>query len=280
MTEGGPQSEYTIERVLKDEPLYSPLKLSSKDKSFLENLRRSNVQIDEYCVGCGKDATFKPLRSFGSGSGTPVDVNWMIKDAIFSVKLSCTRAGHDYNWFFELSKMVLRKVGQTPSFEEIGRSELRKYQGVLGKEQYGELKRATGLVSHGIGIGSYVYLRRVFEKLIDTHRTELEKSGTLVENYDKLRMSEKISALSSVLPPALVKNKVTYSILSKGIHELDEETCRKHFPVLLAAIVQIAEQDFQKKERDRLDGELESQIQRINSELSLNQDGGPPATGA
>ncbi len=45
-------------------------------------------------------------------------------------------------------------------------------------------------------------------------------------------MDEKISLLQDHLPPFLVKNKKIYSILSLGIHELEEDECRSFFPVL------------------------------------------------
>jgi hypothetical protein len=69
-----------------------------------------------------------------------------------------------------------------------------------------------------------VYLRRIFEKLIhDHHRDFTERNGP-IKRFDTLRMDEKIGSLAEVLPPALVKNKATYGILSKGIHALDEAT--------------------------------------------------------
>ena len=231
----------------------------------MDSLRREQVQVDEYCVECAKESTFRSKRN--TGTGTPVDSSWMFKDAVFNVVLYCTRADHSYVWFFSLKKMRLQKVGQVPSIEDIGRSELRKYQKILGGGHFAELKRATGLVSHGIGIGSCVISPRIFESLIEKHKAEYESQNGAIPDYYKLRMEDRIQALSSVLPPSLVKNKRAYSILSKGIHELDEDTCLKHFSVLLSAILQILEQDYQEEERRRLAQQLELEISKINSEL-------------
>lgn len=82
-----------------------------------------------------------------------------------------------------------------------------------------------------------------------------------------MRMDEKIDALKAVLPPALVKNKATYTILSKGLHELDERTCQLYFPVVRSAIIRILEQDFQRREADKAEAALAFQIAEINRQL-------------
>ncbi len=45
--------------------------------------------------------------------------------------------------------------------------------------------------------------------------------------------------LECYLPEVLTKNTTIYGILSKGIHELSEEECRKYFPVVKECIYQI-----------------------------------------
>ena len=58
-------------------------------------------------------------------------------------------------------------------FFTIEENDIKKYRKILGKEKYGEFGRAVGLYTHGIGIGSYVYLRRIFENLIEeAHQTK------------------------------------------------------------------------------------------------------------
>ena len=45
--------------------------------------------------------------------------------------------------------------------------------------------------------------------------------------------------LGGYLPEVLINNTTIYGILSKGIHELSEEECRKYFPVVKECIYQI-----------------------------------------
>jgi hypothetical protein len=73
--------------------------------------------------------------------------------------------------------------------------------------------------------------------------------------------------LAEVLPSALVRNRAIYGILSKGVHELDEHTCKMYFPVVRAAIMQILEQDLETRNRRKAEEDLEREISRISSDL-------------
>lgn len=88
-----------------------------------------------------------------------------------------------------------------------------------------------------------------------------------IPKFDGMRMDERIAALKDVLPPALVENKAAYGILSVGIHELDETTCRKHFPVVRQAIIAILEQDLQKRSQEEEAKRLRSEIAKIAGEV-------------
>ena len=75
-------------------------------------------------------------------------------------------------------------------------------------------------------MGSFVYLWRVFERLITRRFEEFKvEEGWNDAKFVGKRMSEKIELLEHYLPDFLVRNKKVYSILSRGIHELQEEEC-------------------------------------------------------
>ena len=124
-----------------------------------------------------------------------------------------------------------------------------------------ELHRAIGLAAHGVGIGSFVYIRRIFERLIHKRFTDFkEAEGWKEEDFLDKRMVEKIELLKNHLPPSLVINKRIYSILSLGIHELTDEMCLKFFPVVLALARVILEEDKRKQEDLLLRKNLEKAI--------------------
>ena len=132
-------------------------------------------------------------------------------------------------------------------------SEIKKYNKVLSGEKSKEFTRAIGLAANGVGIGSFVYLRRIFEHLITEAYALCLAEGTVTEEiYSRSRMDQKIELLSSHLPQFLVENKRMYSILSLGIHELDEKTCLSYFDILRVGIEIILDEKLemlQKKEK-------------------------------
>ncbi len=108
---------------------------------------------------------------------------------------------------------------------------------MLDKNTFRELTTAIGLSAHGVGVGSFVYLRRIFEGLVEeAHLTALAGTEWDEERYGKAKMGDKIALLSAFLPPFLVANKSMYGILSKGIHELSEDECLAAFPVVKIGI--------------------------------------------
>ncbi len=80
-----------------------------------------------------------------------------------------------------------------------------------------------------------------------------------------MRMDERVAALKGELPESVVKNSGVFSVLSIGIHELTEEQCGKHFPVLKAVLFQMLEQEEHKRKAVIAASETEAALQRILS---------------
>lgn len=144
----------------------------------------------------------------------------------------------------------MKKIGQYPSVADLSLPELKEYRKVMTKEDEKELKRAIGLYASGIGVGSFVYLRRIFERIIVTAgQKAIEEEKIEEEEFGKAHVKEKINMLADYLPKTLVKNTVFYGIISKGIHELSEEECLEFFPVMKSFIMMILRQ-WEKIRRD------------------------------
>lgn len=252
----------TVEDFLLAHPLYAPI--YNPTREFLSALRAEPIVLDTHCVWCKANSTFKAERYSGSGARDP---DWFLKGGMVTVTVTCQRKHHTYYFELFLADKVVLKYGQFPSLEDIGGADIQKYRPLLRDGYFQELKRATGLASHGIGIGAFVYLRRIFEKLIYDHHVDYAASHGDIDGFASMRMDDKIGALKAALPPALVKNKAAYGILSKGIHELDENTCRKFFPVVRAAIIEILEQDLRQREAQKASDDLEREIAKISGEL-------------
>lgn len=260
-------------KFICDSPLYAVLEISedldvkAEEIAYVES---EPFKIDMYCAHCEKEATF--IRAVTTNRGYNLSQSRqsliLLKDE-FSLILRCLRdTNHLYRFsILEVANSII-KIGQYPSMETISNGDIAKYRTILNKQDYTELHRAGGLASHGIGIASYVYLRRIFERLIFKHYEDHKQNKGEIENFTNLRIDEKISALSDELPASLVQHKAVYKILSKGIHELDEVSCKKYYPVVRAVIIAILEEDLQRKEKRKAASDLQSALSGILAELN------------
>lgn len=170
--------------------------------------------------------------------------------------LKCLRYGDKIEMclWLDANDHSIMKVGQYPSIADIHIGQIKDYKSVLSKEDLKEFTRAIGLAANGVGIGSFVYMRRIFENLIYRAAKKAVDDGVVVvEDFRKFRMNEKIDALKAYLPATLVELKDMYGIISKGIHELSENECLAYFDVMRNGIELILDDmlDAKRKEEKR-----------------------------
>lgn len=181
---------------------------------------------------------------------------------------------HHLDFIVEIHDNTMRKIGQYPSIADISFPELEQYKKVMSETNRREMRKAIGLFAHGIGAGSYVYLRRIFEDTLDGAKKEAETdiNNTVdLTGYEGLRVVDKIDRLKDYLPEMIVNNKTIYGILSKGIHELSEEECLAYFPVLRDCIYAIVQQWEEKRKMEESKKELQKSLSGIVSEIKSNK---------
>ena len=240
-------------------PLYEIFSLKSLQESedvnelynYIQALKHPNLPIDIFCMECQRESTFRQSNKFvlyinQHGYDSAGD------NEIFMVELSCTREhSHHLYFIFRVFNETILKIGQHQSIADINIEFIKKYKRVLSKDRFNEFSKAIGLVTHGIGIGSFVYLRRIFEGLIYDAYDKIKEQITLGDFKSK-RMEEKIEILKEHLPDFLVENRNLYSILSIGIHSLTENDCLKYFQTVKIGIELILDEkieDLNKKEK-------------------------------
>lgn len=178
-------------------------------------------------------------------------------------------------WDFTLEdgKRYVTKVGQLPSMADISQMEIdQKYESVIDDANLTLFKKGIGLAAHGVGAGSFVYLRKIFEDLIaKTYEdNQAHISGITQADFEKLRMSEKIEKIKDLLPPQLVQMKSIYKILSKGVHKLSESDCLRYFPALKLSIELIWDAQIEAAEKINRTKLAEKELQRISQELGTS----------
>jgi hypothetical protein len=200
------------------------------------------------------------------------------KEGINKCELSCVRTNFNIDFFFmlfvhedeetdEITFEIL-KIGQYPTIADLEIGRYKKFSKVLSKAYLREFNKAIGLAANGVGVGSFVYLRRIFESLINKYYEVAKKDKDWDDKeYTKARIEGKIGLLKDYLPEVVVKYKKIYNILSKGIHELEEQECLEYFPIIKNAIVSILEKDYLTLENEIQQKDLEKNIKGLVDKL-------------
>ncbi len=83
------------------------------------------------------------------------------------------------------------------------------------------------------------------------------------EDLAKSDFKGKINLAKDKLPNFLVENKKIYSVLSKGIHELDENECKEYFPILRSGIEIILDEVIKRNEHENKIKLIAAQINKL-----------------
>ena len=126
-----------------------------------------------------------------------------------------------------------------------------------------DYKNAIRNHMEGDNIAAFVYLRRMVEKYVDyvyeKNKCKIQISKTCFSKKKKKKSTDKISLLEGFVPQMLIDNQKIYSILSLGIHELNEEKCKEYYPSLKEAIDRVLSAELDKM----TDRKIRSNIQKI-----------------
>lgn len=281
-----------FEELLVCKGLYDSINISIDDLEEIEKLLSggsyNGYNIDCFCVTCNEKRIFESVdkqvfeeRGFMSvdllgdgGNSRKPKKETIFKGYLnkrYSLSFRCTRE-HNHSILFDLliidNKMI--KIGQYPAFADISVGDTTKYKSVL-KKKYSEYNKALGLFSHGIGIGSFVYLRRIIESLVFEKYTEVCSNISVTQQeFIHCEFKDKIKLLKDYLPKVLVDNRNLYGIVSKGIHELEESKCREMFPLVKAGIELILDDILAEKEREEKEKTFSKFVADTTGELNKN----------
>ncbi len=279
----------TLEEFVFNVPLYQKIDVEDGYTDIIELLKRGDeerpIHVDGYNPIRRKESTFILIRGLGDVDGCYYDSHsdeYIYPDEVVFINsyyetggvkklcFKCQRYGDEINIFVfnDIEKSIIIKVGQHPSVADIHIGQVKQYDKVLEKPILKEFTRAIGLAANGVGIGSFVYLRRIFEKLIYEAFNEANKGGNIgVEQFEKQRMDEKIKSLHDFLPPFIVEHSSIYGILSKGIHELLEKECLDYFDTMRVSIEMILDQRIEIRERQKKEEVVKKEIDAITENL-------------
>lgn len=247
----------------------------------LGRVARLTSAFDSYCPQCGQDSVFHmikhasvedfPYRAEHDVSQVSADM-WIRRVGVHMVKSAVCQRDRAHLMQFVLATIRedatyrVIKIGQFPSAADIVTGDFKKFSPILDKEAMRQLNKGIGLHAHGVGIGAHIYLRRVFEHLIeDAHQAVLKdaNAGWDESKYTGLRMSERIRALAAHLPDFLVRHPKLYGILSKQVHEISEDDCKRNFEPLLRAIEVVLDEKLAVRERAKRQEAALASLERL-----------------
>lgn len=297
-----------IEEIFCKDGLYSKYSIDKNDIEQLEKVFKiivEKMKFDFYCINCNQERLFESVEDIGTKQevegfikklvdehnehyelgfcNEPLSASdfvddkkeyleclILIGDNDYSIRFYCSYCERNTIIFhFRINGEHLIKVGQFPSLADLTREDTKKYKDILNRDDYSDLNRAIGLNSHGVGAGSLIYLRRIFENLVKKAYEESvqEDKWDKEKDFYRITMEEKIKNLEGYLPKFVLEHHYIYGILSKGIHELSEEECRDYFDILRESIFIILDEEIKRvEEKKRIDTASKS-LSKIKSML-------------
>ena len=253
--------------LLEHQPPYKNIAISLQNYYALSECQI--VRIDGFCSCCEKERTFvskniaaavTPLKEqvlkhtprptsipISSPPPRPKDCPKEYATTFIGLFFYCAHCGEEHYYAIRIDGHSICKVGQSPSFSRMETQSFRKYKNLISK-YYTELTSAVNLYSQNLGIGAFVYLRRILEHLVDTKYSILPDHADNTKFIDKLKAVE---AIAPVIPKELeeIKEQI-YSVLSKGVQEYSEDECLELFDAVFYVVTSVLDQELFKKEQE------------------------------
>jgi len=284
--------EYSVDVLFNEWSNYKSEEFDLKDKvrinNFLKLLNGNNVNITTKCIECGREYAFMmehqkeyfDLQRASDGRMQLFHGNKYVRIEFEDYEtynleylFKCTKnKEHIYTMYITVIQrrniFEVVKTGQYPNKEDIQGFDFDEYKKVLEKyDIYKDYKNAYVCNCHNFSVASYAYIRRVFEKILVSF-IEVKKEKTGKEPKDN-KVENKIKFTSDMfcddIRPLLT---MLYSVLSKGVHQLSEEECKKYYDTLHAIIkMQLADMEAERQKEEKKKS-LSKELSKIHSELS------------
>ena len=163
-----------LSKKLIEASLYEKINLTNDEQNVIYQILDNNLNgvteyYDTFCPYCKLSTTFRLnlKHQVKSDNRLIFSLYNSMEKQYFLISYECSRnSSHTLLLTIKVYKEAIEKVGQSPSRANLDKNKFKKYSKVIDSEMHSELTRAIGLFSHGVGIGSFVYLRRIIERLV------------------------------------------------------------------------------------------------------------------
>ena len=222
--------------------------------------------IDSFCKRCGSIRPFHDMRSRGGGAGMSVSALSTGTSYFEFTCVTCKKERREFlvEQVLDENTIKLQKYGELPR-KALERDKVLQKFFSEDSEYY---EKAVVCLSHGYGIASFAYFRRIIEnnilKLLDLIEEDAENAtnnGEIIEALAELKtespMSDKISVANKALPEYLKPQGLNplgklYKVLSEGVHNLTDQECLKKTSEIQGCLKYlISELSDRKKNQDK-----------------------------
>lgn len=261
----------TARELIFNTPLYQKVFITEENECVVDDIDYYNKSFEGFNPIQMKETTYTITGAVCIYDRYPDGSKGLKGSGIRLLVLECSRYKDKLTVFFywDDENKIIKKVGQYPSIADIHIGEIKQYSKVLVEGKLKEFTRAIGLAANGVGIGSFVYLRRIFEHLI--YEAYDENKEVIDPDFKKARMEDKITMMKDYLPDFLIKNKSIYSILSLGIHELTENKCLGYFDIMRTSIELILDDKLEMQNRKLKIKTATQALSQLTKELSTKK---------
>ncbi len=270
----------TIKEIIFESTLYSKwenaIQIEKDGKSRGSGLdyliSAFSERVEVYCTECEAKRIFAPDSGrYDSSSVSNALYPKIIisnKPSLYKTFRCSANPEHQLLYGFYLNGDNLVKIAEYPSKYDSVIDNFNKYKKVLNKEKLKELAKASQLESYGYAIAAFLYYRRIFEDIILQAFTNSSIEDKIEEaDFRKKRMGDKIDYVKEFLPDYFNENSYVYGILSKGVHELEEEECQIYLPIVKAIIFYSLDEAVDKRNKELRKEGFAKQLKDINAKL-------------
>lgn len=192
-------------------------------------------------------------------------------------KLECPTCDEKLTMIFLYEKNCIAKVYQSFISDIIKDEDIQQFKKMklLNEDDLKELNNANKCKKLGMNIASFVYMRRIFENMLqriyEAHQSEVTIKDSSKKFID-LFVKDKVKLLKPYLP-ILMNEEVSsdkyiklYKLLSEGIHKLNEDICESLYNIIKELLLMILEKEMQEKKNRKNLTELETSFNKIFNE--------------
>lgn len=192
-------------------------------------------------------------------------------------KLECPTCDEKLTIIFLYEKNCITKVYQSFISDIIKDEDIQQFKKMklLNEDDLKELNNANKCKKLGMNIASFVYMRRIFENMLqriyEAHQSEVTIKDPS-KKFTDLFVKDKVKLLKPYLP-ILMNEEVSsdkyiklYKLLSEGIHKLNEDICESLYNIIKELLLMILEKEMQEKKNKKNLTELETSFNKIFNE--------------